>query len=108
QLLTLAILKVQECKFSQVFARFHFIYFFVSCFLFLFFLFLLIYFIPALCENLRQFLNCKNTNSKWRFGALFIFLFSLLTFLFFVFFFFTYFFNFILFFLYFFYNFARK
>src|SRR6185312_9206964 len=55
-----------------------------SCFLFLFFLFLLIYFIPALCENLRRFLNCKNTNSKWRFGALFIFLFSLLTFLFFV------------------------
>src|SRR6185312_4401845 len=45
-------------KYSQVFARFCFIYFFVSCFLFLV-LFLLIYFILALCENLRRLLNCK-------------------------------------------------
>src|SRR6185437_6678137 len=76
-----------ESSRMQVFASFCKVsvyLFFISCFLFLFFLFLLIYFIPALCENLRRFLNCKNTILKCRFGALFIFLFSLLTFLFFV------------------------
>src|SRR6185437_10593993 len=78
-----------EISRMQVFASFCKVSFYLF-FRFMFFVFVFfIFIIPALCENLRRFLNCKNTNSKWRFGALFIFLFSLLTFLFFVCFFFT-------------------
>src|SRR6185437_6791280 len=73
----------------QVFTSFckvlFYLFFRFIFFVFVFFIFINL-FIPAFCENLRRFLNCKNTNPKWRFGALFIFLFSLLTFLFFVYF----------------------
>src|SRR6185437_5288769 len=54
------------CKVSfYLFFRFMF-------FVFVFFIFINL-FIPAFCENLQRFLNCKNTNSKCKFGALFIF-----------------------------------
>src|SRR6185312_15874966 len=59
-----AISKFQEHKFLQGFVSFIFS-FHVFCFCF-FVLFLLIYFILTLCENLRRFLNCKITNSYFK------------------------------------------
>src|SRR5260363_181103 len=87
-------------KFSQVFARFHFIYFFVSCFLFLF-LFLLIYFISALCKNLQRFLNCKTRTRNGDLELCFFFFFFFFHFFFCLFFFFFIYFFFSLFFFFF-------
>src|SRR6185312_13803546 len=92
--------KVQEHKFSQVFARMRFIYFFVSCFLFLFFLFLLNNLFWSFVKTFDYFLIAK---TRTLYGDLVLCLFFYLFFLhfcfLFIFFFFTYFFNFILFYL---------
>src|SRR5260364_93900 len=114
------------CKFVQVFARFCVIYFFVSCFLFLFSFVLFLYFgtlqeqnpyFLALCTKnnpdffstsrlfchfartltrLLQFLNLQERELLRRFGASFIFFISLLTLFVFLFFFLLIFLNFIL------------
>src|SRR6185437_8740547 len=90
QLLSLAISKVQECKFSQVFARFRFIYFFVSCFLFLFFfIFINLFYSGTLRKpsTISELQKHELEMEIWGFVYFFIFL----IFLFFVCFFFTYF-----------------